>query len=157
MSTRRRWLFLTPRFPQQLDSTEKWNLETTFTVGRRFLLLPNLGIVKSRMWKLGRLWSYLPHSWFRNLGSELGPLCAGGRQYAGSGWWYCKAWCKRTTQLITEADLSSLYSEPLLWDRYDEIVDEQFQISCINLWDTLQWWGEMQAQRGPNSRTHFGY
>ena len=39
---------------------------------------------------------------------------------------------KEPTQLITEADLIGLYSEPLQWGKYVEIVDEQFQISCIN-------------------------
>ena len=39
---------------------------------------------------------------------------------------------KEPTQLIIEADLSSLYSKPLQWERYEEIVDEQFKISCIN-------------------------
>ena len=32
---------------------------------------------------------------------------------------------KEPTHLITEADLSSLYSEPLQWERYEEIFDEQ--------------------------------
>ena len=26
----------------------------------------------------------------------------------------------------------SIYAEPLQWNRYEEIIDEQFQISCIN-------------------------
>ena len=36
------------------------------------------------------------------------------------------------SELITEADVSGLYVEPLPWKRYDELVDKQFDLSCIN-------------------------
>jgi hypothetical protein len=39
---------------------------------------------------------------------------------------------KTPTQIITDANIGSLYAEPLHWDRYEEIVDEQFQISCLD-------------------------
>ena len=33
---------------------------------------------------------------------------------------------------ISEADIGGLYVEPLPWSRYDELVNKQFEVSCIN-------------------------
>ena len=38
----------------------------------------------------------------------------------------------KQSELITEAGVSGLYVEPLPWKRYDELVDRQFELSCIN-------------------------
>ena len=39
---------------------------------------------------------------------------------------------REKNKVISAADLSSLYSDPITWVRYKTIVDEQLGLSCVD-------------------------
>ena len=40
---------------------------------------------------------------------------------------------REVIKVISAADIRSLYADPITWDRYETIVDEQLGLSCVDV------------------------